>query len=417
MTDQALSSLTNAALAILVARSVSSTAFGAFSVALITFSFVIGISRAVITEPLVIRFSAAEPRALVAAVRQAAGAALLFGAAAGSVCALVGVLLPTGQAGTALLALSVSLPGLLVQDTWRFGFFAAGRPGAATVNDLVWAVVQFALVGALLTSGRDSVLLITLAWGAAALVAAVVGCVQLRALPAPRAARAWLRSSPALSARLGADYVLNMGSVNLAMYLVGVVVGLAAVGALRAAQVLLGPLHLAFSGLSSFVLPVFSRRAADRQTLNVPALAASGSAALVAVVWVLGLLLLPQSVGVQLLGDSWSGARAVLLPSGIVMIAIAAAMGASLGLKALRRADLLLVVTAVQAPLIVGLGLLGAYQAGARGAAIGFAVAQIIGAVLSWLAFRRGQTSPGLHSSGQHRMNDGPSGVIVTRNS
>src|SRR4051812_2323833 len=58
--DQALSSLTNFALTIVIARAVGADSFAAFALALLTFSFVIGLSRAMIGDPYVIRFSAAD---------------------------------------------------------------------------------------------------------------------------------------------------------------------------------------------------------------------------------------------------------------------------------------------------------------------------------------------------------------------
>jgi O-antigen/teichoic acid export membrane protein len=402
LADQALSSLTNFGLAILVAGSVSAAAFGAFSIALLTFSFVIGINRATVSDPLMIRFSAGSPDDLRHAVRRAAGAALVLGVAAGGLCALVGLAMHE-DARTALVALGLALPGLLVQDTWRYGFFAAGRPAAATVNDLVWAVVQFGVVGVLLLTGNGSVLLFTLAWGGAALAAGVVGCLQLGTLPDPSQARGYWRESRHLSVRMGIDFVVNMGAVNIATYLVGAIVGLAGVGGLRAAQTLLGPLQLLFSGLSSFVLPVFSRRVAAGSRIKRLALTTAAVAAAVATAWVVVLLLLPRPLGVALLGESWDGARQVMLASGVVSVAVAAAMGASLGMKALSRPDLLLRVTLVQAPLIVGLGAYGAMTAGAAGAAVGFAIAQIVGAALSWLGFVAAERPGPLQAAGRHR--------------
>ena len=402
LADQALSSLTNFGLAILVAGSVSAAAFGAFSIALLTFSFVIGVNRATVSDPLMIRFSAAPPGELRDAVRRAAGAALVLGVGAGALCAAAGLAVHR-DARTALVALGLALPGLLVQDTWRYGFFAAGRPAAATANDLVWTVVQFALVGVLLLTGHGSVLLFTLAWGGAALAAGVVGCLQLGTLPDPsRAARYW-RESRHLSARMGIDFVLNMGAVNLATYLVGAIVGLAGVGGLRAAQTLLGPLQLLFSGLSSFVLPVFSRRAAAGARIKRTAATTAAVAGTLATAWVLVLLALPHPLGVALLGDSWDGARRVMLASGVVSISVAVAMGASLGLKALSRPDLLLRVTLVQAPLIVGLGAYGAVTSGTAGAAVGFAIAQAVGAALSWLGFTAAERPGPLPAAGRHR--------------
>ncbi len=55
--DQALSSLANFALSIVVAREVSEDDFGSFSLMLVTFTFLIGLGRAGIGDPYVIRFT------------------------------------------------------------------------------------------------------------------------------------------------------------------------------------------------------------------------------------------------------------------------------------------------------------------------------------------------------------------------
>lgn len=384
LADQALSSLTNAALSVLVARAVGADAFGAFSVALVTFTFTIGASRAVVTDPLVIRYSAVADAERRAAVARASGAAAAAGIAAAAVCGVAAVLLG-GAVGAGLGALAVALPGLLVQDAWRYGFFASGRPAGAALNDLVWAVAQLALIGLLLARGTPSVPGLVLAWGGAAWLAAAVGCLQTGVRPRPEQALGWFREHRSLSSRLGADYVVNMGAVNVTTFLVGAVAGLTAVGALRAAQVLLGPLQLLFAGLTSFALPLLARRVAAGASLTRSGLALSGTVCTVSAVWAGILLLLPDAAGHALLGESWQGARHVLPASAAASLCIAAVIGASLSLKAMARAGLLLRVTLMQAPLIVLLGCAGAWWHGAVGAATGLAVAQGVGLVLSWL--------------------------------
>jgi O-antigen/teichoic acid export membrane protein len=391
--DQALSSLTNAALALVVANAVSRSEFGAFSLALVTFSFVIGLARGAIGDPFVVRFTDAAAGPRRRAVAAATGAAVVAGAGAGLLCAVAALFLD-GQARPAMLALALSLPGLVLQETWRHAFFADGRPRAATVNDLIWTVAQFALIGVLLLRGQDSVFLITLAWGASALLAALVGIGQTGVRPALTAAPAWFRETRDLNVRMALDFALNMGAVNLAVFLVGGIVGVVGVGALRAAQVLLGPLNLLFAGLSAFVLPVLSRRAGAGRRLLRLSLTTSLACGAIAGAWVLLLLLVPESVGRRILGDSWDGARSVMLGSGVVSVAVAFVLGAALGLKALRRADRMLRVTFVQAPVMLGLGALGAWQWGAAGAAYGFAVAQVFGLAVCWTIFLRADRAP-----------------------
>jgi hypothetical protein len=55
--DQAMSSLSNAAMSFYVARTLSPAEFGAFSIAYVTYSFALNASRGLATEPLLVRFS------------------------------------------------------------------------------------------------------------------------------------------------------------------------------------------------------------------------------------------------------------------------------------------------------------------------------------------------------------------------
>ena len=79
------------------------------------------------------------------------------------------------------------LPGLLLQDTWRFSFFASGQGGKAFVNDITWAL---ALVPLLYLASQDaSVTRFVLAWGGAAAFAALVSGLQAGIRPRVSRAR------------------------------------------------------------------------------------------------------------------------------------------------------------------------------------------------------------------------------------
>ena len=58
LADQALSSLTNFALAVLVARTVGTAELGAFGLAFTTYTITLGATRALCSEPLTVRYSA-----------------------------------------------------------------------------------------------------------------------------------------------------------------------------------------------------------------------------------------------------------------------------------------------------------------------------------------------------------------------
>lgn len=392
--DQAISSINNAALTLLVARSVDAKSFGAFGVAFVAFTFMIGIARAVITDPLVIRFSAAGPADQRRAIRDSAGASALFGVAAGGLCAAAGAVLG-GELQVALTAVAVSVPTILVQDAWRHAFFAVGRPRAAAANDLTCATVQFGLIALLLATHRDSVLTLVLAWGLGTAAGTLYGVIQLSAWPRPHGSLRWVRTQWPLGGRLGLDYLVNMGAYNLTLFVISAMLGLSTAGAFRAAQTLLGPLQVLFASLTAFVVPTFVRRSVGGpQRLRRPATLISVAAGGTAATWVGVLLLLPHRVGEMLLGDSWEGARQVLLGTGLGSVGVGLVIGAYLSLKALGRGGTLLRVTAVQAPLFLLLAVVGAQVADAQGAAMGLALAQAIGTVAGWSRARAAMSAP-----------------------
>ena len=86
LADQALSSLTNFALAILVARTVSTSALGAFGLAFTTYTITLGATRALCSEPLTVRYSATGEREWREGASAATGVALVLGAIAGVLC-------------------------------------------------------------------------------------------------------------------------------------------------------------------------------------------------------------------------------------------------------------------------------------------------------------------------------------------
>lgn len=136
--DQAVSSLTNFAVGLFVARSLGTFAFGMFSLAWVTYGVVLNLSRGLATDPMMVRFSAVSEEAWRRAVSRAAGTAIGVGLATGLVSVIVGVL-AVQPLGGVFVALGVVLPGLMLQDAWRFALFAKGDGRKAFVNDTVWA--------------------------------------------------------------------------------------------------------------------------------------------------------------------------------------------------------------------------------------------------------------------------------------
>ncbi|MFG2994992.1 hypothetical protein [Streptomyces sp. NPDC048340] len=386
LADQAASSMTNFAVGIYVARSLGLAAFGVFSLAWVTYGVVLNVSRGLATDPLVVRFSGAPVAAWRGAVARSSGAALGVGAAIGAACLAVGLGVG-GPVGPAFACLGVVLPGLLLQDAWRFSFFAAGAGRKAFANDLLMGV---ALVPAMVVAARvGSVAAFVLAWGASAAVAAGYGCFQSGILPRPTGAREWLREHRDLGSRYLVENVSLSGAAQLRAYGLGAIVGVGSVGAVRGAELLLGPFLAVLMGLSLVTVAEAARvlrRAPHR--LGRFCLLLGGGQAAAALLWGAALLLVPDRGGELVLGDVWSSASELIVPATLGVVGASLGTGAAAGLRALAAARRSLRCQLIASAFYVSGGLGGAALAGTVGSAWGVAAATLSGSAVWWLQLR-----------------------------
>ena len=251
-------SVSNAAVSFYVARELGATQFGAFSLAYVTYSFALTGSRGLATDPLLVRFSGTHLVSWRRAVAQCTGTALVTGLLTGA-CALVAAAVLSGAPRLAFLALGLVLPGLLLQDSWRYSFFALGRGSQAFINDTIWTLTLVPPLLFLRITHHNTVFWFTIAWGAAATVAACVGPLQARVIPRPPNVWAWVSQHRDLAFRYLAENASNSGAGQLRIYGVGAIAGLAAVGYVQAAGLLMGPFLVIFLGISLVTVPEATR--------------------------------------------------------------------------------------------------------------------------------------------------------------
>jgi len=336
--DQALSSLTNFALAVVLAQRLDLFEFGATGIAFAVYLIAVNASRALTTEPLTVRYSGSSRAAWRPAAASALGSSLVIGLAAGAVCVAVGVGL-SGIVGLALVALGLTLPGLLVQDAWRFAFFAAGLPRSAFANDLAWAILLVPSLLAAQAMGEPGPWPYILAWGISGTGAALVGLAQARLVPAPFRFRAWLDEHRDIAPRYLVEFVVLSGAAQIRLVLVAAIADLSLVGALRGGQVLLGALHPLTYGLQLTLVPDAVRAARQSvATLRRRTIALAAALALISVGFGIALYLLPDEIGRALLGQTWDDARPTIPGQTLVMASAAVSLGALVGLRALAAA-------------------------------------------------------------------------------
>jgi O-antigen/teichoic acid export membrane protein len=386
--DQAFSSLINFALGVLVARSVDLAAFGAFSLAFAAYLVVVSVTRAYPMDPLAIRYAASPGEAFQRAASAATGTVVGVGVLLGVVVFGIG-LATTGPFSEALLALGITFPGLLLQDAWRSTFFASGRGSQALLNDIVWAAAEFPVLGLVIASGSRSIFWLVLAWGGSATLAALVGILRSSVVPRPWLAGRWWREHTDLGLRFIAEALARVVSGQIQLYGVGFVAGLGAVGALRAGQLLFGPMQVVAFGISMMAVPEGARAlAVSLHRLERVTLVISAGLATAAVAWGVVVFVLPSDVGRLLLRTAWDPAHSLVLPIFLASVGTAVLYGAGIGVRSLAAAGRSLRATLATSTLTLAFGITGAALGGASGSAWGLCAVAIAGTGIWWYEYR-----------------------------
>ena len=398
--DQAMSSISNFAVNIYIARTLGAVQYGAFGLAYVTYSFSLNASRGLATDPLLVRFSGTDVPTWQRAVAKCTGTAATVGLATGA-CVLAVAALLDGTARLAFLALGLTLPGLLLQDSWRFSFFALGRGSQAFLNDTVWTVALIPALVILRLTGHANVFWFVFAWGMSAACGAAVGPLQARVVPRLTGAWTWMSQHRDLGPRYLAEGTANSSSTLLRNYGVGLIVGLAALGYVQAASTLMGPFMIIFFGMGLVMLPEAARilRRSPRHLPLFCMLMGVGLSVLGLAWGVVLLVALPRGLGHLMLGSIWRPTYPLVLPATISIIGGCISAGAGTGLHALgsaRRSLRAMVLTSV---VYVICGVVGAITGGAIGTMRGAAVAGLIGALLFWWQLRAALREHGKESA------------------
>lgn len=389
LADQAVSSAGNFALGLILARTLSRAEFGAFSLAFAAYLLILGASRALGSSVLQVRFTAVDPTAQRAAVRDATGLPVIVG-----LVVLVPMLLVAAVVrplvGEALVALAVVLPGLLLQDAWRYALFSAGRARSAAANDAVWILVEFPLLGALIALDQISVTSAVLAWGGGAYVASIAGILQLGELPSLPGGTRWVRQHRDLGLPTLGEFLLLTGTWPALLFIAGGVAGLEDAGALRAAEILLGPFNILFTGAVLLAVPEGARVYAVEparlpRMLELGGLACAALALVAGAVW----FLVPRGVGEAVVGPNWDAARPVVAPLSLHFAAAALMVSWMAGLRILEAAHDALVIRVALTPMYLVSASFGLLVGGPVGLALGTAAVSVGGAAVIRRAFRR----------------------------
>jgi O-antigen/teichoic acid export membrane protein len=409
--DQGMSSISNFAVNIYIARSLGAVEYGAFGLAYVTYGFALNASRGLATDPLLVRFSGTDTPTWQRAVTKCTGTATTVGLTTGAIILAAATLL-SGTARLAFLALGLTMPGLMLQDSWRYSFFALGRGSQSFLNDTVWTLTLIPALVLLHMTGHANVFWFVFAWGGTATVAAAVGPLQARTTPTLSGAWDWVSRHRDLGPRYLAEGTANSASTQLRNYGVGFVLGLAAVGYVQAATTLMGPFMVIFFGMGLVTLPE-AARILRRSPRHLPlfCLLVSACLAVLGLAWgIILLVALPRGLGHLMLGSLWKPTYPLVWPTTLLVLGGCASVGAGTGLHALGTAKRSLRAMVLGSVLAVVLSVGGSIADGAVGTMLGAAVASWIGALLFWLELSRALREHGLMTASGQPGHEFPSG-------
>ncbi|HEV2122109.1 MAG TPA: hypothetical protein VGW38_04945 [Chloroflexota bacterium] len=375
--DQSVSSVSNFVTGIAIARLSGAAAFGQYMLVLMLWFVVVGLHRAIITEPVIVASPHAEDGC--ALQKQGVGAELGLGVSVSACVAAAGLALSSAgvDEGRLMLAFSPWFVPLLLQDYWRAMAFKERRPGRALINDTVFACVQFAGIGALWALDLRSAGFVVGAWGVGATAGAVQGWLSFGRPTAcltegPRLVRRLWPVSRWMAAEFVTGFASNQAYLGFAAFLLSAV----DYGGYRAALNLLGPIVVILHASGNVGLPEASRRADpdDPSALRHLARRLSLSTALCVAVYGGIVVLFGRSFLRFLYGPEFTGFGLFATLAAVQALLAAFVFGETIALKATGRMRRLwrvrLIVTAASlVSMYVLVGLMGAIGAGWAGVA------------------------------------------------
>lgn len=368
LADQIVSSATSFLVAILAAATLPATDFGAFALALAICILFVWLSRGLSSDPLSAAHAADDASSLKAASAASATTALLVSSGAAGVLALLSIPFFDTILGPVLLMTAVVLPAVTLQDNLRYALLVAGQQRAMFFNDTMWLALQVPMVLAVVLTNGNPVLLVA-AWGLSAGIAALRALWLLRLRPAPIAgSRAWLARHRTLWPFFVLDnLVFQLTNVAL-LVVVSALTSLAEVGGMRAAVLLFTPLTVLSRGVVAVFVPEMARRADDPMFVRNRSFVLGLVLVPLTLAWTGAMLLIPDSLGEVILGESWRHADPLVLLTGLTVAIAMFSTGTVVGIRALQAGRSGFTARVVVSVVVLGCASLGAVWDGAYGA-------------------------------------------------
>lgn len=375
LTDQAVYSLTNFLLLLMALRNLELSQVGMFTLLYYAVLTVVATGRAGLLEVMLTSAPDWSRKQLVQATRMAAGAALAIGLTATALATLAATML--GQPSTLFASCGAALTLLMVQDAFRYHWFAAGQPWQVAANDALCLLGTVGALGFLSAGGKLDVVALMFAWAAGATIGIAAAIPLTGAVPSLRSAWGWARLHGHVGVPVAGGVLVGMLGMQLSLTATGAIAGLTALGLLGAAIALLAPLNVLIAASGTYGVSDATRRLRHgglhdmrRGLLRIGVGLTLTIAALPSLYFVV-----PDWVGVHYFGDHWSASSSCIIPIAVWLCLHAATHVPRCALRVLGRDHTALALSAVTGALQTSGAAAGAALGGGQGAAWGLAAA------------------------------------------
>lgn len=369
-----LSSIGNFATSMAVARMAGISEFGQFAVAFAIYALIVGVVRAGVVEPLL----AAGPRLpdLRRAARQAS-----FLAAIAAVFAVIGAI---AASSPYLLIIGVTINGLCIFDYSKMMNLVSFERRRAVWQESVWLLCSF-LGAALTIMGAIPAVFGFAIWSCSGALIGYVAVIAQRIQFAPVWVRTRIATRDALA--FAADYLVGSGSAQVGFNVVSLIAGLPVVGALRAASTLLGPIGIVANTARTLAIPYLARRGRHRDSAVAAAIAGTVVVGAFSVPLLTAVTLLPDAIGVLVLGENWRYAQAVIFWLALEMLFSVIATMPFAGFRALMAGRASLSIRSVLALFRITVVAIAAAFGDVAVVGASFAAVAGVGSVVWWIGY------------------------------
>lgn len=411
--DQALSSGTNFLTSFVAARLLTKAEFGTVVVVLGVAVVGLTLQRALVGDTLLAYASGQPADERRRMERDGLTAALGLGVVAGVVAIAAGLLPFALTDGMGWMG--IWLPAVLVQDAYRYIFYCDRQPERALFADLAWLVVQVAALVAIALLGLRTIPYVLGAWGLGAAAGAVVGMLVFRAHPLGGRPLRWLAETRHLSGWFGGQTILAQAHSQVIVFFVAGVLGKAAIGGLRAIQLLLVmPVQSLLLAAQSLIVPGLARLAAagdrarvEAQTRRLVALFAGAAFVVAALV-----VAFRRPFIALVFGREFLEFADLMLPVAVATVFYAARAPFTAACRALQNARGTFVIQLLYTGITVPAACLGAVRFGVLGAAWGITLGSAVLLCSALWVYRStiSRMAPAAGPSGE------PGGRLVSQN-